>query len=360
MKQLTLHQHHINLGAKTGPFAGFEMPLTYQGVKAEHLCVREHVGVFDVSHMGEFMVSGPAATALLQHTTSNNVAALAIGDAQYAYMPNTNGGVVDDLLVYRLGEEKYMLVVNASNLAKDWDWLTAQNKDFGATLENKSDAYALLAVQGPKAHALMKRLSAVDTATQKSFTVVETTVAAAAHVYVATTGYTGAGGVELYVPVAHATTVWEALLSEGAAFDMQPIGLAARDTLRLEMGYCLYGHELSDTTSPIAARLAWCTDFNKSFVGDTHIKKDKAEGTAQTRVGFSMIDRGIPRQGYALVTADGNPIGEVTSGTSSPSLKLGIGMGYIDKAYAKVGTEIYVRIREKNVKASISRLPFIS
>ena len=360
MKQLSLHQHHINLGAKTGPFAGFEMPLTYQGVKAEHLCVREHVGVFDVSHMGEFMVSGHAAKALLQHTTSNNVAALGIGDAQYAYMPNTNGGVVDDLLVYRLGEEKYMLVVNASNLAKDWDWLTAQNRDFGATLENKSDAYALLAVQGPKAHALMKRLSAVDTATQKSFSVVETTVAAAEHVYVATTGYTGAGGVELYVPVAQATTVWEALLSEGAAFDMQPIGLAARDTLRLEMGYCLYGHELSDTTSPIAARLAWCTDFNKSFVGDAHIKKDKAEGTAQTRVGFSMIDRGIPRQGYALVTADGSPIGEVTSGTSSPSLKLGIGMGYIDKAYAKIGTEIYVRIREKNVKACISRLPFIS
>ena len=360
MKQLSLHQHHINLGAKTGPFAGFEMPLTYQGVKAEHLCVREHVGVFDVSHMGEFMVSGPAATALLQHTTSNNVAALAIGDAQYAYMPNTNGGVVDDLLVYRLEDEKYMLVVNASNLAKDWDWLTAQNKDFEATLENKSDAYALLAVQGPKAHALMKRLSAVDTATQKSFSVVETTVAAAEHVYVATTGYTGAGGVELYVPVAQATTVWEALLSEGAAFDMQPIGLAARDTLRLEMGYCLYGHELSDTTSPIAARLAWCTDFNKSFVGDAHIKKDKAEGTAQTRVGFSMIDRGIPRQGYALVTADGSPIGEVTSGTSSPSLKLGIGMGYIDKVYAKIGTEIYVRIREKNVKACISRLPFIS
>ena len=360
MKQLSLHQHHIDLGAKTGPFAGFEMPLTYQGVKAEHLCVREHVGVFDVSHMGEFMVSGHAATALLQHTTSNNVAALAIGDAQYAYMPNTNGGVVDDLLVYRLGEEKYMLVVNASNLAKDWDWLTAQNRDFGATLENKSDAYALLAVQGPKAHALMKRLSAVDTATQKSFSVVETTVAAAEHVYVATTGYTGAGGVELYVPVAQATTVWEALLSEGAAFDIQPIGLAARDTLRLEMGYCLYGHELSDTTSPIAARLAWCTDFNKSFVGDAHIKKDKAEGTAQTRVGFSMIDRGIPRQGYALVTADGSPIGEVTSGTSSPSLKLGIGMGYIDKAYAKIGTEIYVRIREKNVKACISRLPFIS
>ena len=360
MKQLSLHQHHIDLGAKTGPFAGFEMPLTYQGVKAEHLCVREHVGVFDVSHMGEFMVSGHAAKALLQYTTSNNVAALAIGDAQYAYMPNNNGGVVDDLLVYRLEDEKYILVVNASNLAKDWDWLTTQNKDFGATLENKSDDYALLAVQGPKAHNLMKRLTAIDTTIQKSFSVVETTVAAAAHVYVATTGYTGAGGVELYVPVAQAITVWEALLREGAAFGIQPIGLAARDTLRLEMGYCLYGHELSDTTSPIAARLAWCTDFNKSFVGDAHIKKDKAEGTAQTRVGFSMIDRGIPRQGYALVTSDGSTIGEVTSGTSSPSLEYGIGMGYLDKAYAKIGTEIFVRIREKNIKACVSRLPFIS
>ncbi|MBL18990.1 MAG: glycine cleavage system protein T [Flavobacteriaceae bacterium] len=360
MKQLSLHQHHINMGAKTYPFAGFEMPLTYQGVKAEHLCVREYVGVFDVSHMGEFMISGHAATALLQHTTSNNVAALAIGDAQYAYMPNNNGGVVDDLLVYRLEDEKYMLVVNASNLSKDWDWLTEQNKDFGANLENKSDAYALLAVQGPKAHALMKRLTTIDTALQKSFSVVETSVASVAHVFVATTGYTGAGGVELYVPVAHATTVWDALLTEGTAFDIQPIGLAARDTLRLEMGYCLYGNELNDNTSPIAARLSWCTDFSKSFVGDALIKKDKAEGTAQTRVGFSMIDRGIPRQGYALVTADGSPIGEVTSGTSSPSLKLGIGMGYIDKVYAKIGTEIYVRIREKNVKACISRLPFIS
>ena len=233
MKQLSLHQHHINLGAKTGPFAGFEMPLTYQGVKTEHLCVREHVGVFDVSHMGEFLVSGHSARALLQHTTSNNVAELAIGDAQYAYMPNHNGGVVDDLLVYRLEDKKYMLVVNASNLAKDWDWLTAQNKDFGVNLENKSDAYALLAVQGPKAHALMKQLTTIDTAAQKSFSVVETTVAGVMHVFVATTGYTGAGGVELYVPVAHASTIWEALLSEGAGFNIQPIGLAARDTLRL-------------------------------------------------------------------------------------------------------------------------------
>lgn len=360
MKQLSLHQHHIDLCAKMGPFAGFEMPLSYKGVKAEHLCVRSHVGVFDVSHMGAFMVSGDTALALLQHTTSNNVAALAVGDAQYAYMPNTNGGVVDDLLVYRLEDEKYMLVVNASNLAKDWDWLIAQNKDFGATLENKSDAYALLAVQGPKAHALMKRLTAIDTAKQKSFSVVETTVAAVEHVYVATTGYTGAGGVELYIPVSQATTVWEALLNEGAAFDIQPIGLAARDTLRLEMGYCLYGHELSDTTSPIAARLGWCTHFDKTFVGYDSIKKDKAEGTAQLRVGFSMIDRGIPRQGYALVNSDGSTIGEVTSGTSSPTLNLGIGMGYIDRVYAKIGTEIYVRIREKNIKACISRLPFIS
>ena len=359
MKKLFLHQNHVDLGAKTGSFAGFEMPLTYMGVKAEHLCVREHVGVFDVSHMGQFMVSGHAAKALLQYTTSNNVASLAIGDAQYSYMPNKNGGVIDDLLVYRLGDEEYMLVVNASNVGKDWVWLKEKNKNFGASLENKSNAYALFALQGPKAHALMKRLSIVDTATQKSYSVVRTTVSSVEHVYVATTGYTGAGGVELYVPIAQAKTVWAALLREGETFGIQPIGLAARDTLRIEMGYCLYGHELSDSISPIAARLAWCTDFNKSFVGDAYIKKDKAEGTAQTRVGFTMINRGIPRQGYSLVTADGKSIGEVTSGTSSPSLKLGIGMGYINKAYAKVNTEIYVRIREKNVKACISSLPFI-
>ena len=360
MKQLTLHQQHTQLGAKMGPFAGFEMPLSYKGVKAEHLCVREHVGVFDVSHMGEFIVSGDAALALLQHTTSNNVAALAIGDAQYAYMPTNEGGVVDDLLVYRLAEKSYLLVVNASNLAKDWNWLSAQNKSFGATLENKSDAYALLAVQGPKAHELMKRICTVDTAKQKNFSIIETSVATVAGVFVATTGYTGAGGVELYVPTAAAIQVWEALLQEGEALNIQPIGLAARDTLRLEMGYCLYGHELSDRISPIAARLAWCTDFNKSFVGDLHIKKDKAKGTTQIRIGLRMIDRGIPRQGYALIDADGNTIGEVTSGTSSPSLNVGIGMGHIDRAYAKVGTEIFVRIREKNVKACISRLPFIT
>jgi aminomethyltransferase len=360
MKHLPLHHHHIALGAKMGPFAGFEMPLSYKGVKAEHLCVREQVGVFDVSHMGEFIVSGDTALALLQHTTSNNVAALAIGDAQYAYMPNNAGGVVDDLLVYRLAEKSYLLVVNASNLAKDWDWLSAQNKSFGATLENKSDAYALLAVQGPKAHDLMKRISTVDTGKQKNFSIIETSVATVAGVFVATTGYTGAGGVELYVPAADAIQVWETILQEGKALNIQPIGLAARDTLRLEMGYCLYGHELNDTISPIAARLGWCTDFNKSFVGDLHIKKDKTVGTAQIRVGLSMIDRGIPRQGYALIDADGNIIGEVTSGTSSPSLNLGIGMGYIDRAYAKIGTEIYVRIREKNVKACISHLPFIS
>ena len=360
MKQLTLHQHHIDLGAKMGPFAGFEMPLSYQGVKAEHLCVRKHVGVFDVSHMGEFMVSGKSATALLQHITSNNVTALGIGDAQYAYMPNSDGGVVDDLLVYRLEEEKYMLIVNASNLAKDWDWLTAQNKEFDATIENKSDAYVLLAVQGPRAHTLMNQLTNVDTANQTSFSIVETNVAGADYVYVATTGYTGAGGVELCVPIAQATQVWKTLIHEGTAFNIQPIGLAARDTLRLEMGYCLYGHELSETTSPIAAGLEWCTDFNKSFVGDTHIKKSRSEGTAQKRVGFSMIERGIPRQGYPLVSADGSPIGIVTSGTSSPSLKFGIGMGYIDKLYAEVGTEIYVCIRDKNVKACVNRLPFIS
>lgn len=360
MNLLPLHNQHIDLGAKMGAFAGFDMPLTYKGVKAEHLCVREHVGVFDVSHMGEFLISGDKALDLLQFTTSNNVAALAVGDAQYAYMPNATGGVVDDLLIYRIAEHTYLLVVNASNMEKDWQWLNEQNKAFGATLKNASDDFVLLAVQGPKAHDLMAELSEIDTATQKSFTIVQTAVAGVDNVWVATTGYTGAGGVELYIPATNATQVWETLLSKGEIYNIQPIGLAARDTLRLEMGYCLYGNELTDTTSPIAARLAWCTDFSKAFVGEEHIKKDKAEGTKQLRIGFTMIDRGIPRQGYTLVDADGNPIGEVTSGTSSPSLGVGIGMGYVARDFAKTGTEIYVQIREKNIKAVVTRLPFVS
>jgi len=359
MKQLSLHTQHTTLGAKMGAFAGFDMPLTYKGVKAEHLCVREHVGVFDVSHMGEFIVSGDQAFDLLQYTTSNNVAALAVGEAQYSYIPNENGGVVDDLLIYRLEEKKYMLVVNASNIEKDWQWLNNQNQAFDAALINVSENYALLALQGPKAHDVMRLIAEIDTTTQKGFTVVQTTLAGSAGVLVATTGYTGAGGVELYIPVEHAIHVWEAILVAGEAFNIQPIGLAARDTLRLEMGYCLYGHELTDSTSPIAARLAWCTHFDKAFVGDTPIKKDKANGTAQLRVGFTMIDRGIPRQGYNLVDGNGKTIGEVTSGTSSPSLGVGIGMGYINRDFAKINTDIFVRIREKNIKARITRLPFM-
>lgn len=343
-----------------GAFAGFNMPLTYKGVKAEHLCVREHVGVFDVSHMGEFLVSGDKALDLLQFTTSNNVAALAVGDAQYAYMPNTTGGVVDDLLIYRTSEHTYLLVVNASNIEKDWQWLNEQNKAFGATLKNASEDFVLLAVQGPKAHDLLAELSEIDTAAQKSFTIVQTAIAGVDNVWVATTGYTGAGGVELYIPTTDAKQIWESLLSKGETYNIQPIGLAARDTLRLEMGYCLYGHELTDNTSPIAARLAWCTNFSKALVGEDHIKKDKVEGTEQLRIGFKMIERGIPRQGYTLVDADGIPIGKVTSGTSSPSLEVGIGMGYAKRAFSKTGTEIYVQIRDKNIKAAVTRLPFVS
>jgi len=360
MKTLPLHNLHHELGAKMGPFAGFQMPLTYKGVKAEHLCVREHVGVFDVSHMGEFIVSGDNALSFLQHTTSNNVAALSIGDAQYGYIPNDKGGVVDDLLIYRLEEETFMLVVNASNLEKDWNWLNNKNQSFGALLKNESENFALLAVQGPKAHALIHKLSSVNLAEQKPFTIQSATVANAENVWVATTGYTGAGGVELYVPVSNVVQVWKALIREGGAHNIQPIGLAARDTLRLEMGYCLYGHELSEETSPISARLSWCTDFSKSFVGDSIIKDQKHKGTPQARIGFTMIERGIPRQGYTLTTEDGAPIGEVSSGTSSPSLGVGIGMGYIDRDYSTVGTEIYVLIRDKNIKASVVHLPFIS
>lgn len=359
MKHLPLHQQHLLLGAKLGPFAGYAMPLTYSGVIAEHLCVRERVGVFDVSHMGEFMVSGAHALQLLQYSTSNNVTALEIGDAQYAYMPNAEGGVVDDLLIYRLEQNRYMLVVNASNIEKDWNWLQEQNKTIGATLENVSEEFVLLAVQGPKAHEVMNKLTAENTAQQKGFTIVKSTVAGIENVWIATTGYTGAGGVELYVPTDKAAPVWEALLEKGNVCSIQPIGLAARDTLRLEMGYCLYGHELTESTSPIAARLGWCTHFSKSFVGDVAIKKDKAEGTEQLRIGFTMVERGIPRQDYTLVDANGTTIGEVTSGTSSPSLGVGIGMGYVNRAFAKTGTEIFVRIRDKNVKALVSRLPFV-
>ena len=359
MKTLPLHKLHHNLDAKMGPFAGFQMPLTYKGVKAEHSCVREHVGVFDVSHMGEFIVSGNNALAFLQYTTSNNVAALEIGDAQYGYIPNDKGGVVDDLLIYRLEEETFMLVVNASNLEKDWNWLNQQNQSFGALIENQSEDYCLLAVQGPKAHALISEISSINSIHQKPFTIQSATVAEAENVWVATTGYTGAGGVELYIPVNSVVKVWEALLREGAVYNIQPVGLAARDTLRLEMGYCLYGHELTEETSPIAARLAWCTEFNKSFVGDAIIKDEKAKGPQQVRVAFIMIERGIPRQGYILTTNDGASIGQVTSGTSSPTLGVGIGMGYIEYDYSNVGTEINVLIRDKNIKASIVRLPFI-
>lgn len=360
MNELVLHKQHLALGAKMGPFASFHMPLTYKGVKAEHLCVIEHVGVFDVSHMGEFFVSGDKALDLLQHTTSNNVAALAVGDAQYGYIPNATGGVIDDLLIYRISNDTYMLVVNASNIEKDWDWFNSHNKDFGAHLENVSNNYALLAVQGPKANALIRELSPINPDAQKGFAIVQTTVADASGVWVATTGYTGAGGVELYIPAAKAVQVWEALLASGESHNIQPIGLAARDTLRLEMGYCLYGHELTENTSPIAARLAWCTYFEKSFVGKSHIEQDKTTKTEQLRIGFTMIDRGVPRQGYTLVDAQGNNIGLVTSGTSSPSLGIGIGMGYVSRSFAKLGTEIFVLIRGKHVKAQVTRLPFLS
>ncbi len=359
MNELVLHKEHLALGAKMGPFASFHMPLTYKGVKAEHLCVREHVGVFDVSHMGEFFVSGDKALDLIQHTTSNNVATLAVGDAQYGYIPNEAGGVIDDLLIYRISNDSYMLVVNASNKEKDWDWFNTHNKNFGAHLENVSNKYALLAVQGPKANALIQELSPINPNTRKGFSIVKTSVGGISNIWVATTGYTGAGGVELYIPAEKAVQVWHALLAAGEKHNIQPIGLAARDTLRLEMGYCLYGHELTDNISPIAARLGWCTYFEKSFVGKEFIRNDKTNGTEQLRVGFTMIDRGVPRQGYTLIDAEGNTIGIVTSGTSSPSLGVGIGMGYVNRAFAKSGTEIFVLIREKYVKAQITRLPFL-
>jgi aminomethyltransferase len=359
MNRLPLHNRHLALGAKMGPFAGFEMPITYSGVKAEHMCVRNNVGVFDVSHMGEFFISGENALKFLQTHTSNNVGILEIGDAQYAYMPNTKGGIIDDLIVYRIGQSNYMLVVNASNIKKDWEWLTEKNKLFGINLENKSSEYVLLSVQGPNTHSLIKEISSHDSSKQKSFTILKTTIGKCPNIWISTTGYTGAGGVELYIPVKYSDYIFKSLLEKGKKYNIQPVGLAARDTLRLEMGYCLYGNELSDEISPVAARLSWCTDFSKSFVGDSFVKNDRLNGTVQSRIGFQIIGRGIPRQGYPIVDFLGNKIGKVTSGTSSPSINIGIGMGYINKNYAKVGNKIFIKIRGKNTSARVIKLPFI-
>lgn len=358
MKKTSLYHRHIELGAKMVPFGGYEMPVSYSSIKDEHHCVRNHAGVFDVSHMGEFWVEGPKAFSLLQEACSNDIAKLYPGKAQYNYFPNQKGGVVDDLIIYQIEEEKYLLVVNASNIEKDWQWLKKLNETHKARLTNASSEISLLAVQGPQAIAMVQRLSEQDLTSLPFYAHCTTTIANLPNVLVATTGYTGAGGVELYCPNLQVEALWDALFDEGKEFGLQPIGLAARDTLRLEMGYCLYGHEIDDTTSPIAAGLGWVSQPETGCINANQIAAEKKNGTPHHLVGFVMQERGIPRQGHAIVDNQGKTIGNVTSGTQSPSLNQAIGMGYVPTQFAKPGSQIRIEIRGKYIAASVVKMPF--
>lgn len=354
MRKTPLYQSHIALDAKMVPFAGFEMPVQYTGVVREHLAVRHQAGLFDVSHMGEFLVSGPQAINLIQYVFSNDIERLDIGQAQYGYMPNAKGGIIDDLLVYRIDNKSYLLVVNAANIEKDWNWLVTHNKVFGASLQNQSDQWSLLALQGPQATSVLEELTDTDIGSIPFYRFTYGKVAGIDRVLISATGYTGSGGYELYIPNEGAEKIWNSLIQNGA----EPCGLAARNTLRIEMGYCLYGNDIDDTTSPLSAGLSWCTAFSKDFVSKDQIEQQKEAGIPKKRVGFVLNERGIPRQGYALADESGNDIGIVTSGTQSPSLEKGIGMGYIDREQAIVGNTIYVVIRNKQVPATITSLPF--
>ena len=357
MKQVPLNDVHVALGAKMVPFAGFNMPVQYEGVNIEHETVRNGVGVFDVSHMGLFKITGENALELIQKVSSNDASVLVNGKAQYSYLPNDKGGIVDDIITYKVGDSEYLMVVNASNIDKDFEWIASHNT-MNAGFENLSDQYSLLAIQGPKANEAMQALTNVDLANLKFYTFENGTFAGKENVIVSATGYTGSGGIEIYAKNEDIVEIWNAVLEAGKEFGIKPIGLAARDTLRLEMGYCLYGNEINDTTSPIAAGLGWVTKFTKEFVNFEGIKADKENGVATKLIGFELIERGIPRHDYEIVDAEGNVIGHVTSGTQSPSLGKGVGMGYVNKEFAKEGSEIFIRIRKNDVKAQVVKTPF--
>ena len=359
MKKTTLYDTHLKLNAKMTAFGGYEMPVQYTSVKNEHLAVREKVGVFDVSHMGEFYVSGPNSLNLLQFICSNDISKIAIGKAQYNYLPNETGGIVDDLIIYRLEEERYLLVVNASNINKDWNWIQKHNHEFKAMLEDLSKTTGLLAIQGPKAIIAMKKLTNYPLETLPFYSHTTTDFANIENILIATTGYTGAGGIEIYFPSNQAEYLWNSIIKAGAAYGIIPAGLAARDTLRTEMGYCLYGNEIDEKTSPISAGLSWISKDEIEFINSKNINKQKALGSSQILVGFIMDARAIPRRGYKIIDDKGNQIGIVTSGTQSPTLSVGIGLGYIKKTYSKIGTKIGVLIREKNCPAHVVKPPFI-
>ena len=358
MKNTVLTALHESLGAKIVPFAGYNMPVQYEGINIEHETVRNGVGVFDVSHMGEFLIEGPKAIELIQKVTSNDASKLTIGDAQYSCFPNETGGIVDDLICYKVKEETYLLVVNASNIEKDWNWISKYNESIGAQMKDVSNDYSLLAIQGPKAIEAMQSITSVNLSEIPFYKFKVGDFAGLDHVIISATGYTGSGGFEIYCKNDQVQQVWNKVFEAGADYGIKPIGLAARDTLRLEMGYCLYGNDINDTTSPIEAGLGWITKLTKNFVNAEGLQAQKEAGVTRRLVAFELDERGIPRQGYPIVDADGNEIGHVTSGTMSPSLKKGIGLGYVTKEHSKRDSKIYIQVRKKAIPATIVRLPF--
>lgn len=359
MKLTPFTEKHIQLGAKMHEFAGYNMPIEYSGILDEHTTVCEAVGVFDVSHMGEFWINGPKALELIQKITSNDASTLKVGKIQYTCFVNEKGGIIDDFLLYRMEEEKYMLVVNASNIQKDWEWCVKQNT-MGAELENASDHTALLAVQGPKATATLQKLTDTDLSVIPYYSFEYGTIAGVENVIISNTGYTGAGGFEIYFYPNKGEAIWNALFESGAEFGIKPAGLGARDTLRLEMGFNLYGNDMTEETTPLEAGLGWITKFvdGKYFIGRDVLEKQKADGVERKLCAFTLSERGIPRQGYKIVNSDDEEIGEVTSGTMSPTLKIGIGMGYLKPEFAKIGTEIFIKVRNRNLKAAVVKPPF--
>jgi len=361
MKNTPFTEKHIALGAKMAPFAGYNMPISYSGINDEHAAVRNNAGVFDVSHMGEFILKGDKALDLIQRVTSNDASKLTAGKAQYSSLPNETAGIVDDLLVYCIEENKvYMLVVNASNIEKDWNWISKFNKD-NVEMHNISDKTGLLAIQGPNATRILQPLTAMDIMNLKYYTFVKGKFAGVDNVLISATGYTGAGGVEIYFEDKDGAgdKIWDAIFKAGAAQGIKPIGLGARDTLRLEMGYCLYGNDIDDTTSPLEAGLGWITKFSKDFTAKSILEKQKGEGIKRKLVGFEMVDKGIPRHHYVIKDANGNKIGYVTSGTQSPVLQKAIGMGYVDMAHSALDSDIFIEVRDKLLKAKVVKFPFI-
>ena len=357
MKNTPLVHIHEALGAKMLPFAGVNMPVQYEGVTLEHETVRNGVGVFDVSHMGEFLLTGPGALDLIQRVTTNDASQLTVGRAQYSCLPNEDGGIVDDLIIYKIKEDQYLLVVNASNIEKDWAWISKYNTE-GVDMKNLSDDYALLAIQGPKAIEAMQSLTSVDLAAIKYYHFEVADFAGIPHAIISATGYTGSGGFEIYCKNTQVEQVWNKVFEAGAPYGIKPIGLAARDTLRLEMGFCLYGNDINDTTSPLEAGLGWITKFTKDFVNSENLKKQKEEGVKRKLVGFELDERGIPRHDYEIVDQHGAVIGIVTSGTMAPSLNKGIGLGYVPVEYSAPGSKIYIRIRKNDIPATVVKTPF--